>query len=92
VIIDCGGDDEIRFGSGIVPADISFSFYSESLLLIVRGPSVLPPGLPHYKESGVAIEPWKANARYRIERIRFADGAVLDAAAIAERVRGATGQ
>ena len=70
-----GNTDTIRFGSGILPSDITFTRSGYDLILGVKNTS-----------DQLTIHGWGVMQAYRIERIEFADGTVWDAAQIQTRI------
>lgn len=73
-----GNVDTIRFGSGISPADITFSRSGYELVLGVAGTT-----------DQVRIQYWGFNSAYTIERIEFADGTAWDVSTIKTKVAAA---
>ena len=70
-----GNTDTIRFGAGILPADITFSRSGGDLVLGINGTA-----------DQLRIGYWGYNNAYRIERVEFADGTVWDAAYLQTQV------
>ena len=67
--------DVIRFGSGIAPADITFTRSGYDLILGLKNTS-----------DQLTIHSWGVAQAYRIERMEFADGTAWDAAQIKSRI------
>jgi Ca2+-binding RTX toxin-like protein len=64
-----GNVDTVRFGAGIAASDINFSRIGKDLVLSVNGTS-----------DQLTIQRWRDGDAWRIERVEFADGTVLNAA------------
>jgi Ca2+-binding RTX toxin-like protein len=79
LLLDYGYDparpDVIRFGEGILDADISVSRSGSSLVFGMRDSS-----------DRVEVMNWEYGDTYRIERVEFADGTTWDAATIEARI------
>ncbi|MFS2035559.1 calcium-binding protein [Polaromonas sp. CT11-55] len=67
-----GGDDQIIFGVGIAPSDVTVSREGSNLLLNINNPQ------NSTTSDRITIENWANNSHY-IEKLRFADGTVLTA-------------
>jgi VCBS repeat-containing protein len=77
--IDDGSDiagsvDTVRFGAGILPDNITFTFNGEDLVLGINGTT-----------DQLTILNWAYDTYSRIERVEFADGTVWDAAYLQDR-------
>ena len=78
-LFDAGYDpsqpDVIRFGEGILEADISVSRWGSSLVFSIND-----------SDDRIEVLSWQYGDAYRVERIEFADGTTWDAAAIEARI------
>jgi Ca2+-binding RTX toxin-like protein len=70
-ILETDGADTLVFGSGIVPAEITFTRRAGSLVLGIAG-----------SDDEVILQDWGINLAARVETVRFADGTVWDTAFI----------
>ena len=79
IVLDFGDDaarpDVIRFGEGILEADISVSRYGSSLVFSIDG-----------GDDRIEVFNWDYGDAYRIERVEFADGSSWDAAMIEAQI------
>ncbi len=67
LIVETGGFDVLRFGTGIAPADISVTRSGNNLIVGLIGST-----------DRITIQDWYARAARQVERIEFADGTAWD--------------
>lgn len=86
LINDKGGDDEIRLGPGIKPADVTITL-AEGLIVLVQGSAQAAAQVKEIDRWSIRTMQVRDAAAQAIERIVFADGVIWDQAEIQRRAQ-----
>jgi Ca2+-binding RTX toxin-like protein len=85
LIQDAGGQDEVRFGPGIRPADVTIEERGGQLQFVIVGSPHNKPSVAEDKRWSVFLTRMSDSPNERIERCVFVDGTVWDYTEITRR-------